>query len=162
MSGINYSQEIAEAVTSFLTDDDWHYAFDEEQGVLKFGLGLKGKLKKINYIVHLREDEFIVYAVSPVGADEDDPQMMANMAEFVCRANYGLKMGNFELDFNDGEVRFKFHVLCEGIIPTPAMVKRSIYCPASMFERYGSGIVDIIFNDVSGKRAVAKCENGDD
>ena len=27
-----------------------------------------------------------------------------------------------------------------------------------MFDHYGSGIVDIIFNDVSGKTAVEKCE----
>ena len=84
--------------------------------------------------------------------------MMANMAEFICRANYGLKMGNFELDFDDGEVRFKVHVLCKGVTPTAEMIKRSIYCPATMFDHYGSGIVDIIFNDTSGKVAVEKCE----
>ena len=67
-------------------------------------------------------------------------------------------MGNFEVDFDDGEIRFKVHVLCKAITPTAAMIKRSIYCPATMFDHYGSGIVDIIFNDVSGKTAVEKCE----
>lgn len=27
--------------------------------------------------------------------------MMASMVEFVCRANFGLQIGNFELDFRD-------------------------------------------------------------
>jgi hypothetical protein len=162
MQETTYSKAIANAVNNFLIEDDWKYSFDEERGIFKFGLNLKGKLKKISYIVDIKEDEYLVYAVSPLGADEDDAKMMANMSEFICRANYGLKMGNFELDFNDGEIRYKIHVLCEGIVPNFATVKRSVYCPASMFDRYGSGIVDIIFNDVSGKTAVKKCENDSD
>lgn len=154
----NYSMNIANAVCDFLNEDDWHFSFDERRGIFKFRLRLKGKLKKVNYIVDIKDDEYLVYAISPLGADEDDGEMMTNMAEFICRANYGLKMGNFELDFNDGEVRFKVHVLCDGVTPTAEMVKRSIYCPAMMFDRYGSGIVDIIFNGTSGKTAVEKCE----
>lgn len=153
-----YSMNIANAVNDFLKEDDWHFSFDEKRGIFRFGLGLKGKLKKLHYIVDIKEDEYLVYAISPLGADEEDAKMMANMAEFICRANYGLKMGNFELDFDDGEVRFKVHVLCKGVTPTAEMIKRSIYCPATMFDHYGSGIVDIIFNDTSGKAAVEKCE----
>ena len=158
----DYSMNIANAVCDFLNEDDWHFSFDQERGIFKFGLRLNGKLKKINYIVDIKDDEYLVYAISPLGADEEDSEMMANMAEFICRANYGLKMGNFELDFDDGEVRFKVHVLCKGITPTVEMIKRSIYCPASMFKRYGSGIVDIIFGNASGKDAVDKCEKHDE
>ena len=154
----SYSMNIANAVNDFLKEDDWHFSFDENRGIFRFGLGLKGKLKKINYIVDIKDDEYLVYAISPLGADEEDAKMMTNMAEFICRANYGLKMGNFELDFDDGEVRFKVHVLCKGVTPTAEMIKRSIYCPATMFDHYGSGIVDIIFNDATGKAAVEKCE----
>lgn len=154
----SYSMNIANAVKNFLKEDDWHFSFDENRGIFKFGLGLKGKLKKIHYIVDIKDDEYLVFAISPLGADEKDAEMMANMAEFICRANYGLKMGNFELDFDDGEVRFKVHVLCKGITPTAEMIKRSIYCPATMFDHYGSGIVDIIFNETSGKAAIEKCE----
>jgi hypothetical protein len=114
----DYSMNIANAVCDFLNEDDWHFSFDQERGIFKFGLQLKGKLKKISYIVDIKDDEYLVYAISPLGADEDDSKMMSNMAEFICRANYGLKMGNFELDFDDGEVRFKVHVLCKGITPT--------------------------------------------
>ena len=153
-----YSIEIANAVMDFLKEDDWHFSFDENRGFFKFGLGLKGKLKRIHYIVYIKEQEYLVHAISPLGADENDAKMMANMAEFICRANYGLKMGNFELDFDDGEVRFKVHALCNGITPTAEMIKRSIYCPAIMFDHYGSGIVDIIFNETSGKSAIEKCD----
>lgn len=101
-----------------------------------------------------------MYAIAPLGADEDDSKMMASMAEFVCHANYGLKNGNFELDMRDGEIRFKSFVDCEGITPTLDMVRNSIHCPAAMFERYGDGIVGIIFGGMSAKEAVDRCEKG--
>lgn len=152
-----YSTDIANAIKSYLKEDDWHYSFDEEKGLFKFGLSIRGKIKNISYIVDVRDDEYIVYAISPVCADEDN-KMMAAMAEFVCRANYGLKNGNFELDMRDGEVRFKCFVDCEGITPSKDMVQNSIHCPTVMFKRYGSGIVDIIFGNATAKEAVEKCE----
>lgn len=153
-----YSKDIAHAINTYLKEDDWHFSFDEKRGVFKFGLSLKGKMKKINYIIYIKEDEYVVYAVSPLGADEEDEKMMATMAEFVCRANYGLKNGNFELDMRDGEIRFKCFADCEGIIPTTEMIRNSIHCPAAMFEQYAEGIVGIIFGNLNAKDAVEKCE----
>lgn len=153
-----YSENIANAINTYLKEDDWHFSFDEQRGVFKFGLSLKSKLKKVNYLIDVKEDEYLVYAISPLGADEDDEKMMAVMAEFVCRANYGLKNGNFELDMRDGEVRFKCFVDCEGITPAPKIIQNSIHCPAAMFERYSDGIVGIIFGNLGAKEPVEKCE----
>ncbi len=153
-----YSKDIANAINTFLKEDDWHFSFDEQRGVFKFGLSLKSKLKKINYLIHVKEDEYIVYAISPIGADEDDEKMMSAMAEFVCRANYGLKNGNFELDMRDGEIRFKCFVDCEDVMPSTEVIQNCLHCPAAMFKQYGDGIIDIIFGNVSAKEAIAKCE----
>lgn len=154
-----YSQNIANAINEFLTNDDWHFPFDEKRGVFKFGLCLKGKIKKIDYLIRVRDDEYIVYAVSPIGANENNEKMMAAVAEFVCRANYGLKNGNFELDMRYGEIRFKCFVDCDAITPTQEMVRNSIHCPAAMFDNYGDGIVGIIFGGLSAKEAVEQCES---
>ena len=158
MKNRTYSKSIADAINSFLTKDDWHFSFDDQRGLFKFGLNLKGRIKNVRYIVDVKDDEYVVYAISPIGADEDDEKKMAIMAEFICRANYGLKNGNFELDMRDGEIRYKSFVDCEGLTPTTEMVRNSIHCPAAMFDRYGDGIVDIIFGNSTAKEAVAKCE----
>lgn len=157
-----YSQNIANAIKEFLTNDDWYFSFDEKRGMFKFGLCLKGKIKKIDYLICVRDDEYIVYAISPIGANENNEKMMTAMAEFVCRANYGLKNGNFELDMRDGEIRFKCFVDCDTITPTQEMVRNSILCPAAMFDNYSDGIVGIIFGDMSAKEAVEQCESCND
>jgi len=154
----NYSAEIAEKIRDFLQEDDWKFSFDEVKGVFKFGLRIHSKLRKLSYIVDVKEDEYIVYGMLPIAADEDDPEMMAQVSEYVNRANYGLKNGCFELDFDDGEIRFKIYVDCDDQLPGRQVIRNSIYCTAAMVDRYADGFGDIIFCGLSAKAAVEKRE----
>ncbi|OUO94985.1 hypothetical protein [Cloacibacillus sp. An23] len=154
-----YSAGIADAVKSFLEGEKWNFDFDEEKGVFTFGLNLDGKIKEAKYFITVDVDDYTVYARSPIGADKNDEKMMTTMADFVCRANYGLKNGNFEFDMRDGEIRYKSFVDCESMIPNQDVIRNSIYCPASMLERYGAGIVDIICINATAEDAIAKCED---
>ena len=155
----NYSPKIAEAVHNFLTKDDWNFEFQEEKGIFRFGLNLKGKIRNVQYIVDVHETDFNVYGLVPISAEHRDKYMMQQLAEFLHRANYGLRNGNFELDFRDGEIRYKTYIECEGLdAPTFEMVRSGIYCTAAMFERYGEGIVKIIFADMDAETAIAICE----
>ena len=156
MHKYEYSNELANLVKKFLVDDDWHFSFDENIGVFDFGLRVKSKIQKINYIVDVHEDEIVVYGMCPIGADHTDSNMMAQMAEFLCRANYGLKNGCFELDFRDGEIRYKSFIDCEDVMPSTEVIKNSIHCIAVMFKRYAPGIADIIFANCTAKEAIGK------
>lgn len=162
MKETSYSKEIAAFVKNFLSNDDWRYTFDEKSGACRFGLNLSGKIKNISYLIDIKDDSYIVYTYFPIGVDIEDETMTTRMAEFICRANYGLKNGNFELDMRDGEIRYKTFVDCDGVLPTDSIIKTSIYCPAIMLDQYGSGIVDIIFNNISAKEAICKCEKSSD
>ena len=62
-------------------------------------------------------------------------------AEFVARANYGMRIGNFELDMEDGEVRFKVSVDIEGSQLTSVMVRNMIACAITCSDRYYPGIM---------------------
>lgn len=160
MRKYEYSNDLVNLVKKFLVDDDWHFSFDENTGVFDFGLRVKSKIQKINYIVDVHEDEIVVYGMCPIGADHTDSNMMVQMAEFLCRANYGLKNGCFELDFRDGEIRFRSFIDCEDVMPSTEVIKNSIHCTATaaMYKRYAPGIVDIIFSGCTAKEAIAKCE----
>ncbi len=153
-----YSEEIVDVIKGFLVEDDWHFDFDEERGVFKFGVSIESKLKHLRYFIPVREDAYTVYAVSPIEADSDDDSVMKEMADFICRANYGLRNGNFELDMTDGEVRYKCFVDCDGITPSEEIVKGSIIIPSVMFDRYAPGMLDIMFKGSKAEEAIAKCE----
>lgn len=157
-----YNKEIATAINNFLKEDDWHFSFDEQKDSFRFGLSLKGKLRNVKYSVHVREDDYSVYVTSPLSADADDNDMIIRMSEFICRANYGLIRGSFELDVRDGEIQFKFYVPCNDSVPSNKTIGESIYIPMQMFKKYGDGIVSIIFTDTTAEEAIMKCENSGD
>lgn len=152
-----YSNEIANAINDFLSDG-WNYDFNEKKGIFRFDLNIRGKIKEICYSIYVYSEFFTTYATSPIGADEDDEAMMSKMSEFINRANFGLKRGNFEFDLENGEIRFKYFNDCKGIVPTAEMIGNSIYCIAAVFEQYSEGIVNIIFTDMNAKDAVELCE----
>lgn len=154
-----YSYDIANAINGFLSNNRGKFSFDDQNGLFKFSVRLRGRIKEINYLVFFGEDEYWVRAISPLGADGNDEKMMATMAEFICRINYKTKNGNFELDMEDGEIDFKCFVDCADIIPTEEIIKNSLYCPAVMFDQYSYGITDIIFNNVTAKEAIDRCES---
>lgn len=158
MRRYEYSDEIVEVVKKFLEEDEWIYSFNENTGVFHFDLKIRSKIQKINYVIDVHEDEIVIYGISPVAADADDPEMMRRMAEFICRANYGLKNGCFEFDFRDGEIRFKSFIDCDKMLPSTEIIKNSVHCTAATFKHYAPGIVDIIFSGESARDAIGECE----
>ena len=155
-----YSEDIVGELRGFLLDDDWKFDFDDERGIFRFGVNIDGKMKHVNYFVPVRDDSYTVYAISPVSGDADDEEVMHNIAEFVCRANYGLRNGNFEVDMRDGEIRYKVFVDCDGgQLPTRDIIRGSIIIPAMMFERYSPGLLDVIFKGSTAAEAIEQCEN---
>lgn len=159
MNESTYSKAIMEVINEFLTNDNWDYSFDEKKGLFKFSLDINNKIKMINYIIEINDNSYVVYAIAPIGVNEEDKDMISEMVEFVCRANYGLKNGNFEFSMDDGTIFFKCFVDCSGITPTNEIIKNSIYCPAAIFDHFGDGIIGIILEGMSGKKALESCIN---
>lgn len=100
----------------------------------------------------------VFYGLCPIVPDYQDEEMMAKMAEFTCRVNFGLLNGCFELDYRDGELRYKSFIDCEGGVPSAQCINNSIHCMASLYKRYVDGIIEILFRDGSVKEAVEACE----
>ncbi len=69
--------------------------------------------------------------------------------ECITRANYGIIIGNFELDFNDGEIRQKTSIHAEGDRLSFALIKQIVYAKVTMMDQYLPGIMAVIESDVS-------------
>ena len=65
------------------------------------------------------------------------------VAEFLHRVNYGLLLGNFEMDYDEGEIRFRTSLMSEGPVP-PDVLGRYIQSPAAMLDRCAPGLAAII------------------
>ena len=157
-----YSPNIEKAVrlfmTDFMEDGAKAFTFDKEQGVFRAGLNAGGELQLLGCVIAIGDGYFRSYIVSPVGVDPKDSAKLAAMAEFICRVNYGMRNGNFEMDFNDGEIRYKSFVDCSSGTPSRDVIENSVVAGIEMTKRYYPGIKDVLFNGISPKEAVEKCE----
>lgn len=152
---MEYSIEIANLLISFLEEMEINYDFIREKGIIKFSINVDGKVKRFTYFIQIKKSSYIVYITIAVAADKD---CMGSVAEYLTRANYGLQYGSFELDWNDGEIRYRHLVDCENCPPSQEVIRNSILIPYSTFERYGDGLLSVIFGAATAKEAVAKAE----
>ena len=153
-----YSPEITDAIKTHIKESDLHMvSFDEALGTFSFNIQLACQLST-NIIIRAGEDSFTTMAVCPVRPDTGDAELMARMAEFVCRANFGLKNGYFEFDFTDGELRYKCYVPCDDHVPSQEMILEGITVPAAMLRRYAPGILGALYSGVDPATAVKACE----
>src|SRR5512142_1586506 len=115
---------ILEAIRKFLDEDDWPYSLVEGRTVYK--TGFEGKNGQFTCYAQERgeQEQFVFYSIFPVRTPEDK---MDDVAEFITRANYGMIIGNFELDYGDGEIRYKTSVDVEDIEISEALVRHMVY-----------------------------------
>lgn len=135
------------------------YCCNEERGVFSIPFPIGERVGFIETRIRVENKFIIVHSECPVRPDKDDDKGMAAVAEFVCRANYGLNNGNFEFDFNDGELRYKCFIDCDEAVPSDDIIENGIVCSVMMFKRYAPGIVKVIFEGVSPKDAIHECED---
>lgn len=161
MKNNKYSVEIANAVKDFLVNDDWHFSFDEQRGLFKFGVSVRNDFEHINGRISVDDDSYSVHMYAPLKVRNDDAKRK-EMAEFICRANYGLRCGSFDYDIRDGELGYKIYTCCDGInVPSEDMIRHSLYIPPMMFDKYGAGMLDIMFCGATAKQAISACEKED-
>jgi hypothetical protein len=147
--------KILDTVISFLEQDGWPFTQFEGQPVLQ--LGFRGDNGQWNCYAQAREEQtqFLFYSVCPVNAPEE---RRLDVAEFLTRANYGLFIGNFELDLDDGEIRYKTSIDVEGDRLSVALVQQLVYANAFTMDRYLPGIMGVIYGDASPAEAIAGIE----
>ena len=77
----------------------------------------------------------------PIKAEEDARE---RIAEYFCRVNYGLYSGHFDLNYSDGEIRYKTY-LPESTDPDAQRenIGEALIRPAMMFDAYGPGMMKV-------------------
>lgn len=156
MTQHSYNQELANLVKQWLDAEDFHYNFDEELGRFDYGVQCNTKFNQLRCIIGIGETYIVFYYICPLHATSEQ---LASIAEFITRANYGLTLGCFELDFNDGEIRYRMTANCDGILPSPAILNDCFILPINMFERYGDALASVLLDFSTAKEAIEKVEN---
>lgn len=147
---------IYQAMKDFFVQDNWK--FYEMQDVPVLMMIFSGKHGRWTCYAQAREtqEQFVFYSVCPVNAT---PERLPQVVEFITRANYGMIIGNFELDYNDGEIRYKTSIDVEGAEFPPQLVKQVVYANVVVLDRYFEGLMRVLYADANPAEEIAKIES---
>ena len=108
------------------------------------------------YIHDLAESERVaVLSVVPTLVPGDRRGEVGN---FLHRANFGLVVGNFEIDLDSGEVRFRTSLDLDGVVASHELIRNMIFGNVAVVNDYLSGLNRVIHGGLSAKEAIELVE----
>lgn len=129
-------QELLEHMASAMTELGWRYSRTETDLRLMF----KGDDGVFQMVAHPRivgdAQRVLCYTLPDFTAP---PEQLGAVMEFVTRANFGMVLGNFELDLADGEVRYKTSIDVTGGVD-PVALRLTFWQAQQTLGRYLAGL----------------------
>ena len=96
------------------------------------------------------------YSVCPISIPDS---LRIQLSEFLTRANHNLVLGNFEMDFGSGEVRFKTSLGLGGVDLTEDLWRHLVLSNISIMDRYLPGILAVVSGGKTPAQAIAHLES---
>lgn len=149
-------KENMEYVKNFLDGDNWHYDMHDlgHAAVFTGGIGgFDGMYNSFRFILFVGDDEVQNCAILPASAKDKLPKI----AEFITRANYDIKYGDFEMDWNDGEVRFHLTFPMTAIHADKILLPMLLILPPKMLDQYSKGFTEVLMDLKTPADAIKDC-----
>lgn len=142
-------------MVDFFERDEWPFAQVRDQAILKMGYRTE-KLAWTCYAQALEDDQqFVFYSITPI---QTPPAKKAAAAEYITRANFSLILGNFEMDWDSGEVRYKTSIDVEDDRLSYELWRPVVYANLFVTERYLPGLLAVVHEDIPPRVAITRAE----
>lgn len=121
-------------------------------------MGVSGQNSSFRLVALADEERSVVRYLVFLEGKVPEPRRREVM-EFLTRANYGLLLGNFEMDLSDGEVRFRCSLTTEGSTLGYEQHRNMLYVSVGMMDRYVLGLQRVIQGTADPAAAIAEVES---
>lgn len=114
------------------------------------------RMSKAEINTVISRNSIITYTTSPVNIPSES---IIAVSEYLTRANYGLKIGSFEMDISTGRVSYKVGTVWDrAVLPTRAILERYIDTGFNVFDRYIDAMMMIVHSNISAEEAIKIAE----
>ena len=142
---------IYQAMLAYFVEDEWPILDQDGQNVVQ--TAFVGQHGQWYCFARARnsEEQFLFYSVCPVRVPAAKRPFMT---EFIARANYRQRVGNLELDYENGEIRYKTSLDPGGAALSAPLLRRAVYANVLAMDHYLPAIMDVLYADAAPKTAV--------
>jgi hypothetical protein len=150
-----FEEDALEVLAEFFRQIAW--PFQRVPGQETLDLNFQGDSAMWQCYAHVRRagTQCAFYSVCP---EQISPERRAAVAEYITRANFGLIVGNFEMNWASGEVRFKTSLDVEGDRLSLALVRQLVESNVSLMDQYLPGILSVNRGEVTPAEAIVELE----
>ncbi len=139
----------------FLEENNWNAQHLPDKHVYRLNFQGQNGIMPCYAQIRIEAEQLLFYAMAPIKVEEP---VRPAVAEYLTRANYGLYIGNFELDFSDGEVRYKSSLDFEDAELNFELIRNTMYPAMQMMDRYLPGLLKVAFGSKSPEEAIQEIE----
>ena len=138
-------------VEKYFTEKDWKYHKEESKGLLL--MGISGHHGHWHSVAHVVEDQgqFLFFSLFPTKVPVS---MRARAAEFITRVNYHLFVGGFDLDWSDGEIRYRTSLDLSDQNEIGSLVQQLVGCNLSTMDRFYRPLMSLLFGGKTATQAL--------
>lgn len=147
-------QLLFNAVKDWCERNDWGYQVLEEGEAIKSGF--TGEHGQFPLYFTTNNGRLMVRSLAP---NNIPVAKRAAIAEFLTRANYGLAIGNFEMDFSDGEISYKTSVTTGSAPIADWHLRDLVYINCLMMDRYFPAMMQVLYSGISPETALDNLED---
>lgn len=138
-------------IKDFLNSQDWQFTQVEGKNILLFGIG--GKNGNFQCIADLIEDEKSFIFFSVFGANTPEIKRL-DMLKLLNNLNYKLILGNFEMDLQNGDIRFKTSISFNHFELNQNFVEELILSNIVTMDNSLPSIIGLMFGEISVEKAL--------
>ncbi len=146
---------LLDVVEEYLIEIGWKFEKDDDSDVIKTGVNAKNASFRL-IIYSLEEKDLLTIYVAQDNNVPENKRIL--LAEFIARANYGLNLGNFDIDMEDGELGYKVSADLEGGTLSTDMVGNMVGAGVSTMDQYYPGLMAVLFSNATPEEAIIQIE----
>ncbi len=144
---------LIDVVREALDAEGWSYEVVAERGACVLSVSGRSTLYRCIAAADEALEQVAVLVVAPQRLPA--PARVA-ACEYLMRVNFGLRIGSFDLDFSDGEFRFRTALDVEGGLLVPRMVQTMLGYALATMDVYHDGALRVAFGGVPAEEALAE------
>lgn len=134
-----------ERLKLFLDQEDWTYAVADDFPMVSAGFA--GRHGEWRVLLSATDDGLV--SIDSVLGQRVPAERRMEMTLLLTLVNYGLRMGGFQFDFNDGEIRFHTSADVEDSTLSRAMIRNLLHTNLATTDHHYRAIMAVSYGNVA-------------
>lgn len=141
-----------------LSLDGWEFNFDKKNEIIK--LEIAGVNTNFHVFLLVDEEQESLLCNTHIRQKITHSKRL-EVCDFMNRVNYELANGNFEMDMDNGEIRYRTFLDLADVEPSKDQVLNIVWNGVLGFDTYYPGLMKLLYENYSAEAAAAFCTEQD-